>query len=98
LEIYNGINIEDEYIEPNLFNTLLTDKEELIITYVMKGEEGKNLLLLNKYDFRQSLQVQSKFDKYTLSSYISEDFVKILNICKQCLSILTLIMKQKTKK
>ena len=73
LEIYNGINIEDEYIEPNLFNTLLTDKEELIITYVMKGGEGKNLLLLNKYDFRQSLQVQSKFDKYTLSNYISGD-------------------------
>ena len=39
----------------------------------MKGAENKNLLLLNRYDYQQSLKVQTSFDKYTLSNYLRED-------------------------
>jgi len=73
LEIYYGINIEDIYIDPNLFNNLLPNNEELIIIYIMKGAEGKKILLLNRYDNKHSLQVQTKFDKYTLSNYLRDD-------------------------
>ena len=73
LEIYYGINIEDFYINPKLFNNLLPNNEEFIIIYIMKGAEGKNLLLLNRYDYQHSLQVQTKFDKYTLSNYLRDD-------------------------
>ena len=72
LGIYYGINIEDTYIDPNLFNHLLPN-DELIVIYIMKGAENKNLLLLNRYDYQQSLQVQTKFDKYSLSNYLRED-------------------------
>ena len=72
LGIYYGINIEDTYIDPNLFNHLIPN-DELIIIYIMKGAENKNLLLLNRYDYQQSLKVQTKFDKYTLSNYLRED-------------------------
>ena len=73
LGIYYGINIEDLYVEPNLFNHLLPNNEELLIIYISKGANGKNNLLLNRYDYNQSLQVQSKFDKYTLSNYLRDD-------------------------
>ena len=73
LEIYYGINIEDFYIDPKLFNNLLPNNEEFIIIYIMKGAEGKILLLLNRYDYQHSLQVQTKFDKYTLSNYLRDD-------------------------
>ena len=73
LGIYYGINIEDFYVDPNLFNHLLPNNEELLIIYITKGENGKNNLLLNRYDYNQSLQVQTKFDKYTLSNYLRED-------------------------
>ena len=73
LDIHYGINIEDLYIEPNLFNHLLPNNEELIIIYIMKGAEGKNLLLLNRYDYQHTLQIQTKFDKYSLSNYIRDD-------------------------
>ena len=72
LGIYYGINIEDTYIDPNLFNHLLPN-DELIVIYIMKGAENKNLLLLNRYDYQQSLKVQTSFDKYTLSNYLRED-------------------------
>ena len=72
LGIYYGINIEDTYIDPNLFNHLLPN-DELIVIYIMKGAENQNLLLLNRYDYQQSLNAQTKFDKYTLSNYLRED-------------------------
>ena len=73
LDIFYGINLEDNYIEPDLFNTILPNNDELIIIYIMKGAEGKYLLLLNRYDYKHSLQVQTKFDKYSLSNYLRED-------------------------
>ena len=73
LGIYYGINIEDFYVDPNLFNHLLPNNEELLIIYISKGANGKNNLLLNRYDYNQSLQVQTKFDIYTLSNYLRDD-------------------------
>ena len=72
LGIYHGINIEDRHIDPNLFNHLLP-KDELIIIYIMKGAEGKNLLLLNEYNYQQSLHFHYNFEKYSLSNYLRED-------------------------
>ena len=73
LGIYHGINIEDRYVDPNLFNHILTYNNEILILYVMKGAEGKNLLLVNQYDYTQSLQIQTKFNKYSLSNYLRDD-------------------------
>ena len=68
LKIDYGINIEDNYIEPNLFNYLLPNNDEIIIIYIKKGAEGKNILLLKKYDHQHPLQTQTSFDKYSLSN------------------------------
>ena len=73
LGIYYGINIEDLYIEPNLFNYLLPNNEEFIIIYIKKEPEGKNLLLLNRYDYQHSSQTQTKFERHSLSNYLRED-------------------------
>ena len=50
-----GINIEDIYIEPNLFNHLIPNNDEIIVIYIMKGFDGNNLLLLNRYDYENRL-------------------------------------------
>ena len=73
LEVYHGINIEDTYILPNLFNHLLPNQNELIIIYIMKGSSGKNMLLLNQYDYSKDLKFKTKLDKYSSSNYIRED-------------------------
>ena len=76
MDIYKGINIEDTYINPNLFNHLLPNMDELIVLYIMKGVGGKNLLLLNKYDYTKELKYKTKFDKYSLSNYLRDDICK----------------------
>ena len=73
-ETYNGINIEDIYIDPNLFNYILPNNhEELLIIYIMKGAEGKNILLLNRYNYTNDLRTTTKFDKYSSSNYLRDD-------------------------
>ena len=72
-ESYNGINLEDIYIDPNLFNYLLPNNEEMIIIYTMMGPEGKNLLLLNRYNYTNDLRKKTKFDKYSSSNYLRDD-------------------------
>ena len=76
MDIYKGINIEDTYISPNLFNHLLPNMNELIVLYIMKNYEGKNLLLLSKYDYTKELKYKTKFDKYSLSNYERDDICK----------------------
>ena len=71
--IYHGINIEDVYIPPSLFNHLLPNNKELIIIYIMKGAGGKNILLLNKYDYDHDLQTKTEFHKYSISNYERDD-------------------------
>ena len=73
IEVYNGINIEDQYIDPNLFNSLVPNNQSLIITYIMKNYEGKNLLILNSYDYNEELKTKTKFDKFSSSNYLRGD-------------------------
>jgi len=73
IEQYNGINIEDQYIDPNLLNSLIPNNQYLIITYIMKNYEGKNLLILNSYDYNKELKTKTKFDKFSSSNYLRDD-------------------------
>lgn len=76
MDIYKGINIEDTYINPNLFNHLLPNMNELIVLYIMKNYKRENLLLLIKYDYTKELKYKTKFDKYSLSNYLRDDICK----------------------
>ena len=76
LEVYHGINIENFYISPDLFNTLLPNEKEIIIIYMMKGAQDQNLLLLNRYDYNKDLKNKTELDKYSKSSYLREDICK----------------------
>ena len=76
LEVYHGINIESFYISPNLFNSLLPNENEIIIIYTMKGAQGQNLLLLNRYDYNEDLKRKTELDKYSKSSFLREDICK----------------------
>ena len=76
IEVYHGINIEDVYIDPNLFNHLLPNNNELIIIYIMKGYTGNNLLLLSKYDYNTDLKYKSNLTEYSLNNYLREDICK----------------------
>ena len=70
---YRGINIEDTYISPYLFNHLLPNVDEIIIIYIMKSHSGKNLLLVNTYDYEEPLKTHSNLEKTSLSNYLRED-------------------------
>ena len=72
-ETYYGINIEDTFIDQNLFNYILPSEEELIIIYITKGSKGENLLLLNRYNYTTDLTKKTKFDKYSSSNYLRDD-------------------------
>ena len=71
--VYNGINIEDQYIPPELFNSLIPNSKDLIIIYIMKNYKGKNLLILNNYDYNKELKTKTKFDKFSISNYLRDD-------------------------
>ena len=75
-KVDHGINIEDVFIEPNLFNILVPNIEELIVIYIMKGKTGENLLLLNRIDYEKSLKVRTKLDKYSFNNYLREGICK----------------------
>ena len=64
------------FIEPNLFNILVPNIEELIVIYIMKGKTGENLLLLNRIDYEKSLKVRTKLDKYSFNNYLREGICK----------------------
>jgi hypothetical protein len=73
LKIDNGINIEDDYIDPNLFNSLLPNDDEIILIYIKKEAEGKNVLSFKRYDYQHPLKEPTTFDKYSQSNYIRDD-------------------------
>ena len=60
---YYGINIEDNYIEPNLFNHLIPNQNDLIIIYTMKT--GKNMsLIMSRLNLTNSITYHKKFKEY----------------------------------
>ena len=71
--VYNGINIEDQYIPPELFNSLIPNNKDLIIVYIMKNYEGKNLLILNNYDYNNELKTKTNLNKFSNSNYLRDD-------------------------
>ena len=73
---YLGINIEDRYIEPSLFNNLVPNVNDLIIIYIMKiGKETNNKmgLIMSRFNLVNSMMRYSDFQKYSLSNYIRYD-------------------------
>ena len=71
--VYNGINIEAQYIEPNLFNNLIPNTKDLIIIYIMKDPKRKNLLILNNYDYNNELKTKTDLHKFSNSNYLRDD-------------------------
>ena len=74
LKIFYGINIEDTYISPNLFNHFIPNENDLIIIYTMKAGNKTNLILTRfNLTYSNSLHVRYKFREISLSNYLRED-------------------------
>ena len=69
---YYGINIEDNYIEPNLFNHLIPNINDLIIIYTMKTGNDTSLIM-SRLNLTSSITYHKKFKEYALSNYLRYD-------------------------
>ena len=69
---YYGINIEDNYIEPNLFNHLIPNINDLIIIYTMKTGNDTSLIM-SRLNLTSSMTYHKKFKEYALSNYLRYD-------------------------
>ena len=72
---YYGVNVEDSYIDPNLFNYLLPNENDLIIIYVMKTRDSMGLVMtrFNLTDLDDDVKIHMKFQEYSLSNYLQEE-------------------------
>jgi hypothetical protein len=71
---YYGVNVEDSYIDPNLFNHLVPNQDDLIIIYLMKTRDSMGLIM-SRLNLSESVTFHKKFKEYSLSNYLQE------NIC-----------------
>ena len=71
-KIYYGINVEDSYIDQNLFNHLLPNENDLIVIYTMKTRDGMGLLM-TRFNLTTSITYHKSFKEYSLSNYLRED-------------------------
>ena len=71
---YYGVNVEDSYIDPNLFNHLVPNQDDLIIIYLMKTRDSMGLIM-SRFNLSESVTFHKKFQEYSLSNYLQE------NIC-----------------
>ena len=69
---YYGINIEDDFVDPNLFNHLLPNQKDLIIIYIMKTGTD-NSLIMTRFNLTDSQTYHKKFKEYSLSNYLRDD-------------------------
>ena len=71
---YYGINVEDSYIDPNLFNHLLPNENDFIIIYLMKTRDSMGLIMtrFNLSDLDDDVKIHMKFQEYSLSNYLQE--------------------------
>ena len=70
--MYYGVNIEDCYINPHLFNHLIPNQNDLIIIYTMKT--GNNMsLVMTRFNLTSSIQYHKKFKEYSMSNYLRND-------------------------
>ena len=68
---YHGVNIEDSYINPNLFNYLIPNENDLIIIYLMQTRDSMGLIM-TRYNLTNSVSMHMKFQEYSLSNYLLE--------------------------
>ena len=69
---YYGINVEDSYVDQNLFNLLLPNENDLIIIYIMKTRDGMGLVL-TRFNLTNSITYHRNFKEYSLSNYLRDD-------------------------
>ena len=69
---YYGINVENSYIDQNLFNHLLPNENDLIIIYTMKTRDGMGLVM-TRLNLTTSITYHKSFKEYSLSNYLRED-------------------------
>ena len=69
---YYGINVEDSYIDQNLFNHLLPNENDLIVIYTMKTRDGMGLVM-SRLNLTTSITYHKSFKEYSLSNYLRED-------------------------
>ena len=67
---YYGINIENQYLEPNLFNVLIPNKRDLMVVYIMK-KNNKNLLIMSRFNLTYTTESHS-FEEMSISNYLRE--------------------------
>ena len=65
---YYGINIENQYIEPNLFNILIPNYNDLISIYIMKNN-NENLLIISRFNLTYTSESHS-FLEMSISNYL----------------------------
>ena len=68
---YYGVNVEDIYIEPNLFNYLVPNQNDLIIIYLMQTRDSMGLIM-TRFNLSDSVTYHSTFQEYSLSNYLQE--------------------------
>jgi len=67
---YYGINIENQYIEPNLFNILIPNQNDLMAIYIMK-KNNKNLLIMSRFNLTFTSE-SHRFEEMSISNYLRE--------------------------
>ena len=67
---YYGINIENQYVEPNLFNILIPNYNDLITVYIMKNN-NKNILIMSRFNLAYTSESHS-FVEMSISNYLRE--------------------------
>ena len=71
---FHGIQIEDSYLNPNLFNNLIPNNNELIILYLMKTKSNKMALLMSRYNnILNSIKLNLNIQNISLNNYIRDD-------------------------
>lgn len=72
--MYYGINIEDSYISPYLFNHLIPNENDLILVYLLKAGNKMNLIMSRFIlTTSQKFHLNFNFTKFSLSNYLRDD-------------------------
>ena len=72
MKSFYGINIEDAYIESNLFNHIFPNSNDLLIIYTLKTG-SKMSLLMSRFNLTNSNKINHDFSKYSITNYIRDD-------------------------
>ena len=67
-----GINVEDSYIEPSLFNNLVPNMNDLIIIYLLKKKD-KYGFFMTRINLINTVSFIDNYFNYSISNYIRYD-------------------------